>query len=142
MCKISTKNTSQFDQNLSEVAFIQAIQYALLSKGIFLCPVHSIFRFSLFGQSDQKRKNQLSCLYIFCIKNLHFAWNSYFFCVFWLLTKKRKMKWTRHWIAFEVLEIVWWMNVTSKGFWPDYFEALTAYAVLEIAVREGRRGNM
>ena len=31
------------------------------------------FRFSFFRQSDQKRKNQLSCLFIFCIKNPHFA---------------------------------------------------------------------
>ena len=62
------KNTSQFDQNLSEVAFSQAIQYALLSEGIFF---H--FCFSLFGQSDQKRKNPLSSLFIFCVKNPHFA---------------------------------------------------------------------
>ena len=30
-----------------------------------ICPVHSIFRFSYFGQNDQKRKNQLYCL---CLK--------------------------------------------------------------------------
>ena len=39
------------------------------------CPFLSIFRFSFFGQSDQKRKkNQLSCLFIFCLKNSQFAW--------------------------------------------------------------------
>ena len=32
---------------------------------IFKCPVHYIFRFSYFGQNDQKRKNQLYCL---CLK--------------------------------------------------------------------------
>ena len=33
------------------------------------------FRFLVFFcQSDHKRKNQLSCLFIFCIKNPHFAW--------------------------------------------------------------------
>ena len=31
------------------------------------------FHFSFFGQSDQKRKNQLSSLFIFCIENLHFT---------------------------------------------------------------------
>ena len=37
------------------------------------CPVHFIFHLSFFGQSDQKRKNQLSSLFIFCIENLHFT---------------------------------------------------------------------
>ena len=40
---------------------------------ILLCLVHSIFRFSFFCQSVQKRKNQLSCLFISCIKNLYCA---------------------------------------------------------------------
>ena len=34
-----------------------------------LCPVHFLF----FSQSDQKRKNQLSYFFIFCIKNPHLA---------------------------------------------------------------------
>ena len=38
-----------------------------------LCLVDSISRFSFFGQSDQKRKKQLSCSFIFCTKNWHFA---------------------------------------------------------------------
>ena len=53
-------------------------KYLYIDSEIFselvLCPVHSIFRFSILGQSDQKqKKNQLSCLFIFCIKNSHFA---------------------------------------------------------------------
>ena len=67
MCKISTKNTSQFDQNLSEVAFIQAIQYALLSKGIFLCPVHFIFRFLVKVTKNEKISYPV-CLSAFCQK--------------------------------------------------------------------------
>ena len=31
-------------------------------KNAIFCPVHYIFRFSYFGQNDQKRKNQLYCL--------------------------------------------------------------------------------
>ena len=55
MCKIPTKNTSKFDQNLSEVAFIQAIQYALLLFfGIFLDCVWS-FRNRLMNECDFKR---------------------------------------------------------------------------------------
>ena len=50
-----------------------------------LCPVHSIFRF--FGQSDQKWKNQLSCLFIFCIKNPHFAWKWHLIFLFFGQTK-------------------------------------------------------
>ena len=40
----------------------------------FIRLVSGSFHFSFFGQSDQKRKNQLSCLFIFCIKNPYFAW--------------------------------------------------------------------
>ena len=43
-------------------------------KVVQFCRVRFIFRFSFFGQNDQKQKNQLSCLFIFCIKNPHFAW--------------------------------------------------------------------
>ena len=28
--------------------------------------------------------------------------------------------WSFSWIAFEVLEIFWWINATSKGFWPPF----------------------
>jgi hypothetical protein len=32
-----------------------------------------LITFLFFGQSDLKRKNQLTCLFIFCIKSSHFA---------------------------------------------------------------------
>ena len=55
----------------------------------------TIFRFPFFGQSEQKWKIQLSCLFIFCIKNLHFAckWQL-FFSFFGHFDQKTKLeKW-------------------------------------------------
>ena len=54
------------------------------------------FSFFVFWQSDQKRKNQLSCLFIFFIKYPHFAWKwQLIFSFLVTLTKKRKTEWTR-----------------------------------------------
>ena len=46
----------------------------LLSQSSCMLLLFGSFHFSFFGQSDQKRKNQLTCLFIFCIKSSHFAW--------------------------------------------------------------------
>ena len=60
---------------------------------LHFCPVHSIFCFSFFGHSDQNLKNQLSCLFIFCIKNHHFARrDSLFFHFLATLTKTKNKK--------------------------------------------------
>ena len=75
---------------------------------VFFCRVHSIFCFSLFGNSDQKQRNKLFCLFIFCIKIRNLPENdSRFFWFLVTLTKQRKTKdgmnrtkedktWTRH----------------------------------------------
>jgi len=58
----------------------------------FVCPVHSIFCFSFFGQSDQKQKNQLSFLFIFLYKKSAFClkMTADFFGVLVKVTKKTK----------------------------------------------------
>ena len=69
--------------------------YSEIFSELVLCPVHSIFRFSFFGQNDQKRKNQMCCLFIFCIKKIAFCLKVTFdFFVFWSLWPKTKSeKW-------------------------------------------------
>ena len=66
------------------------------SKRWLHCRVHSIFW-----------KNQLSCLFIFCIKNQHFAWKLQltfsFFGHFDQKNEKRKMDWIRQINAFRLL---------------------------------------
>ena len=76
-----------------------------ISRGDF-CRVHSIFCF--FGQSDQKTKKSTVLYFIFCIKNLQFAWKwqlIYSFLV--TLTKK----WTGHCHIFVVFSK--YMNFNS-----------------------------
>ena len=40
----------------------------LSASKIFLCLLPGSFHFLFFGQNDQKWNNQLSCLFIFCMK--------------------------------------------------------------------------
>ena len=66
----------------------------------------------VFGQSDQKWKNQLSYLIIFCIKNPHFArkWQPIFLGFFGQTDEKLKNeKWNEHdkkWLNFLTIDTV------------------------------------
>ena len=65
--------------------------------------------FRFFGLSDQKWKNQLSHLFIFCIKKIRILPENDSWCFRFLVTltknEKQKMEWTRH---------IWWARYWQK----------------------------
>ena len=64
-----------------------------ISSDKAFCPVHSIFRFLFFGQSDQNEKNQLSCLFIFSINKSTFCLKmTAAFFGFWSLGPKNEKR--------------------------------------------------
>ena len=69
----------------------------------------SFFVFHFLVKVIKNKKNQLSCLFIFCTKNPHFAWKwQLIFSFFWSLW--RNIEWTRH--------------LPSKAFWSHRAEIL------------------
>ena len=69
------------------------------------------FHFLFFGQSDQKRKHQLSCLFVLCIKNPHFAWKwQLFFSLFGDFDQKTE---NEKWNEPNISRQVWtWIKIS------------------------------
>ena len=61
--------SSQTSITIKEARFLEILVF----KNNELVNYVRFIPFFVFCQNNQKRKNQLSCLFIFCIKNPHFA---------------------------------------------------------------------
>ena len=61
--------SNQTSITIKEARFLEILVF----KNNELLILTGSFHFLFFGQNNQKRKNWLSCLFIFCIKNPHFA---------------------------------------------------------------------
>ena len=67
-------------------------RYFFFSNNLYKCLVHFIFR--ILVKVTKNEKNQLSCLFIFCVKNPHFAskLTADFFVFWFVFWSKRKTK--------------------------------------------------
>ena len=91
LCIVWQTNSGLFDVFLSLSQIDGVLRfYALHTRVFHKCPAHSFFRFLV--KATKKWKNQLSYLFIFCIKNQHFAWKCQ---LIFLVTdqKTRNEKW-------------------------------------------------
>ena len=116
LCIVWQTNSGLFDVFLSLSQIDGMLRfYALHTRAFHKCPVHSIFRF--FVTLTKKGRNLLSCLFIFCLKNLHFSWKcqQIFFIFRWFWQKKRKMKWNRQKLQHSKPGM-WLLLLTFSGF--------------------------
>ena len=77
----------------------------------------SVFHFLV--KVTKNEKNQLSCLFIFCIKNPAFAWNwQLIFCFLVNLTKKLKMLITENKQTGQLI-FLFWVTLTKNEKWNE-----------------------
>ena len=86
------------------------------------------FHFWFFGQSDQKRKNQLSCLFIFSIKKSTFCLKMraeiFVFWSLWPKNEKKIMEWTQQWFdywsSFKIEFNYIWSHMVFSVWMPNF----------------------